>query len=216
MMKKMRYIAALTLVVLITSGCADDSDAARSKPGNGSKTIDDLIAEQNAASDMSSLIAEYGEYEEEDEDASYDDILGASDSSAAASSFHTAEEIDVEGDYVDLTKQSSTMIYTTVYNMMYYPENFVGKTIKMTGNYSEYIAEDTGKRYFACIIKDATACCSQGVEFELTEDYKYPDNYPKEADPITVEGVFDLYKEGEYQYCTLRIIIWHLFQAFRA
>ncbi len=88
--------------------------------------------------------------------------------------------------------------------MMYYPENFVGKTIKMTGNYSEYIAEDTGKRYFACIIKDATACCSQGVEFELTEDYKYPDNYPKEADPITVEGVFDLYKEGEYQYCTLR------------
>ncbi|MBR4641034.1 MAG: hypothetical protein IKO79_10790 [Butyrivibrio sp.] len=204
MMKKMRYIAALTLVVLITSGCADDSDAARSKPGNGAKTIDDLIEEQNAASDMSSLIAEYGEYEEEDEDASYDDILGASDSSAAASSFHTAEEIDVEGDYVDLTKQSSTMIYTTVYNMMYYPENFVGKTIKMTGNYSEYIAEDTGKRYFACIIKDATACCSQGVEFELTEDYKYPDNYPKEADPITVEGVFDLYKEGEYQYCTLR------------
>ena len=204
MMKKMRYIAALTLVVLITSGCADDSDAARSKPGNGAKTIDDLIAEQNAASDMSSLIAEYGEYEEEDEDASYDDILGASDSSAATSSFHTAEEIDVEGDYVDLTKQSSTMIYTTVYNMMYYPENFVGKTIKMTGNYSEYIAEDTGKRYFACIIKDATACCSQGVEFELTEDYKYPDNYPKEADSITVEGVFDLYKEGEYQYCTLR------------
>ena len=204
MMKKMRYIAALTLVVLITSGCADDSDAARSKPGNGAKTIDDLIEEQNAASDMSSLIAEYGEYEEEDEDASYDDILGASDSSAAASSFHTAEEIDVEGDYVDLTKQSSTKIYTTVYNMMYYPENFVGKTIKMTGNYSEYIAEDTGKRYFACIIKDATACCSQGVEFELTEDYKYPDNYPKEADPITVEGVFDLYKEGEYQYCTLR------------
>lgn len=203
-MKKMRYIAVLMLVVLITSGCADDSDAARSKPGNGAKTIDDLIAEQNAASDMSSLIAEYGEYEEEDEDASYDDILGASDSSAAASSFHTAEEIDVEGDYVDLTKQSSTMIYTTVYNMMYYPENFVGKTIKMTGNYSEYIAEDTGKRYFACIIKDATACCSQGVEFELTEDYKYPDNYPKEADPITVEGVFDLYKEGEYQYCTLR------------
>ena len=204
MMKKMRYIAALTLVVLITSGCADDSDAARSKPGNGAKTIDDLIAEQNATSDMSSLIAEYGEYEEEDEDASYDDILGASDSSAATSSFHTAEEIDVEGDYVDLTKQSSTMIYTTVYNMMYYPENFVGKTIKMTGNYSEYIAEDTGKRYFACIIKDATACCSQGVEFELTEDYKYPDNYPKEADSITVEGVFDLYKEGEYQYCTLR------------
>ncbi|WP_051594217.1 hypothetical protein [Butyrivibrio sp. AE3003] len=202
MMKKMRYIAVMTLVVLITSGCADDSSAVSSRPGSGAKTVDDVIAEQMAASDMSSLIAEYGEYEEDD--ASYGDTSGASDNSAAATSFHTAEEIKVDGDYVDLTKQSSTMIYTTVYNMMYYPENFVGKTIKMTGNYSEYVAEDTGKRYFACIIKDATACCSQGVEFELTSDYKYPDNYPKEEDPITVEGVFDLYEEGQYQYCTLR------------
>ena len=203
MMKKMRYIAVMTLVVLITSGCADDSSAVSSRLGSGAKTVDDVIAEQMAASDMSSLIAEYGEYEEDD-DASYGDTSGASDNSAAATSFHTAEEIKVDGDYVDLTKQSSTMIYTTVYNMMYYPENFVGKTIKMTGNYSEYVAEDTGKRYFACIIKDATACCSQGVEFELTSDYKYPDNYPKEEDPITVEGVFDLYEEGQYQYCTLR------------
>ncbi|MBO4912696.1 MAG: hypothetical protein J5504_08220 [Butyrivibrio sp.] len=200
-MKKMRYIAMLTAIVLITSGCADDSNGVKSRSGGGPKTVDDVIAEQMAASDMSSLIAEYGEYEEEDEDASYDDILGASDSS---SSVPSAEEIDVDGDYVDLTKLSATMIYTTVYNMMYYPEKFVGKTIKMNGNYSEYVDEATGKRYHACIIKDATACCSQGVEFELTADYKYPDNYPKEEDPVTVEGVFELYKEGEYQYCTLR------------
>ena len=39
---------------------------------------------------------------------------------------------------------------------------------------------------------------------ELTDNYKYPDDYPKEGDDVTVEGVFDLYKEGEYQYCTLR------------
>ena len=201
MMRKMRYMAILTAIVLITSGCGDDSNGVKSRSGGGPKTVDDVIAEQIAASDMSSLIAAYGE---EDEDASYDDIIGASDSSTVASSVPAAEEIDVDGDYVDLTKLSATMVYTTVYNMMYYTEKFVGKTIKMTGNYSEYIDEATGKRYYACIIKDATACCSQGVEFELTSDYKYPDNYPKEEDLITVEGVFDLYKEGEYDYCTLR------------
>ena len=75
--------------------------------------------------------------------------------------------------------------------MMYYPEKFVGKTIKMNGNYSEYVDEATGKRYHACIIKDATACCSQGVEFELTADYKYPDNYPKEDAEFAVSYLED-------------------------
>ena len=50
-MKKMRYIAVLMLVVLITSGCADDSSGARSKPGSGAKSVDDVIAEQIAASE---------------------------------------------------------------------------------------------------------------------------------------------------------------------
>ena len=198
-MKKMRYIAVLMLVVLITSGCADDSSGARSKPGSGAKSVDDVIAEQIAASEASSLADDY----DDSEDDSSEDMT-SSDIDPSESFGASIEEVDVEGDYIDLTKLSTTMIYTTVYNMMYYPENFVGKTIKMTGNYSEYVDEATGKRYYACIIKDATACCSQGVEFELTDNYKYPDDYPKEGDDITVEGVFDLYKEGEYQYCTLR------------
>ena len=199
-MKKMRYIAVLMLFVLITSGCADDSSGARSKPGSGAKSVDDVIAEQIAASEASSLADDY----DDSEDDSSEDMTSSDIDPSESFGAPIEEEVDVEGDYIDLTKLSTTMIYTTVYNMMYYPENFVGKTIKMTGNYSEYVDEATGKRYYACIIKDATACCSQGVEFELTDNYKYPDDYPKEGDDITVEGVFDLYKEGEYQYCTLR------------
>ena len=117
----------------------------------------------------------------------------------AGSAGSTTEGVDV-----DLTIMSGTMVYSEVYNMVYYPEDYIGKKVKMNGLFSSYHDEATGKDYFACIISDATACCSQGIEFVLTDDYKYPDDYPKEGGNITVAGVFDTYMEGDGRYCTLR------------
>lgn len=105
---------------------------------------------------------------------------------------------------VDLTTLSGTMVYAEVYNMMISPKNYIGKTVKMNGTFTAYYDEDSGNYYFSCIIMDATACCSQGIEFILTDDYIYPDDYPEEGDTICVVGVFDTYKEGDYTYCTLR------------
>ena len=105
---------------------------------------------------------------------------------------------------VDLTKLSSTMVYSEVYNMMYNAPDYVGKVVKMRGLYSLYYDEGTGKYYHACIIQDATACCAQGIEFELTEDYRFPEDYPEVNDEVCVTGTFDIYYEGQYQYVTLR------------
>ena len=105
---------------------------------------------------------------------------------------------------VDLTALSSTMVYSEVYNMMTSPEDYIGKTVKMRGTYAVYHDEQTDKYYFACIIKDATACCAQGIEFELTDDYTYPDDYPEEGGEVCVVGAFDTYKEGSNTYATLR------------
>ncbi|SDA77005.1 hypothetical protein SAMN02910275_02768 [Butyrivibrio sp. INlla18] len=131
--------------------------------------------------------------------------------SASTSSIPLPEEVDssvvlssIDGVDVDLTALSSTMVYSQVYNMMFYPENFIGKTIRMEGIYTEYFDQATGKRYLACFIMDATQCCSQGVEFELTSDYSYPDDYPTEGDTVVVQGVFDVYEEEGAEYCTLR------------
>jgi uncharacterized membrane protein YcgQ (UPF0703/DUF1980 family) len=96
------------------------------------------------------------------------------------------------------------MVYSEVWNMLVYPENYIGKTVKMDGALAIYHDEDTDKNYFACVISDATACCSQGIEFALTEDYTYPDDYPEEGGKICVTGVFDTYEEDGYIYCTLR------------
>ena len=76
--------------------------------------------------------------------------------------------------------------------------------MKMEGSFASYHDEASGNYYFACIIMDATACCSQGMEFVLTDDYTYPDDYPEEGEDICVIGVFDIYNEDGLTYGTLR------------
>ena len=64
--------------------------------------------------------------------------------------------------------------------------------------------EKPDKYYFTCIVQDATACCAQGIEFIMTDDYKYPDDYPEDGSEITVVGTFDTYEENGNTYATLR------------
>ena len=110
---------------------------------------------------------------------------------------------------VDLTALSSTMVYSEVFNMMVSPESYAGKTVKMRGQFALYQAVD-GKGnlipdqiYFACVIADATACCSQGLEFILVGEHSYPDDYPELGTEITVIGTFQTYEENGHMYCHL-------------
>ncbi|MCR5321715.1 MAG: hypothetical protein K6E85_00285 [Lachnospiraceae bacterium] len=109
-----------------------------------------------------------------------------------------------EGIDIDLTQLSGNMVYSEVYYMLVMPEEYMGKTIRMSGTFYPYHDELTGKDYFACVIMDATACCANGLEFELPEEYTYPDHCPDEGAEIEVTGVFDLYEEDDDLYCILR------------
>ncbi len=111
---------------------------------------------------------------------------------------NTAVAVNSEKADIDLTQLSSTMVYSEVYNMMTAPENYIGKKVKMSGQFAVY-----QQTYFACVIADATACCQQGLEFILGENKKYPDDYPAADSTITVVGEFQTYYEGEKMYCHL-------------
>ena len=103
---------------------------------------------------------------------------------------------------IDLTKLNSTMVYSQVYNMTNEPDNFMGQTVRMSGNFAIYQNPETGKRYYACLIADAAACCSQGIEF-VCDGLSYPNDYPDAGAQITVEGVFDRYEEDGMTYVQL-------------
>lgn len=104
---------------------------------------------------------------------------------------------------VDLTQLSSTMVFAEVYNMMVIPQDYVGKTIKMQGQFAVYEDEATGNRYFAVIIADATACCEQGLEFVWSGEHDYPNDYPEVGATIEVTGEFQTYEENDATYCHL-------------
>ncbi len=129
------------------------------------------------------------------------DPVTAADGMAEAAGETAAENGAID---VDLTVMSSTMVYSQVYNMMLRPDEFTGKTIKMDGIFSFYHDDQTGKDYYACIVQDATACCAQGIEFELAGEHVYPDDYPENGGYICVAGEFDTYHEGGYTYGILR------------
>ncbi|MDR0490450.1 MAG: hypothetical protein LBH28_04300 [Oscillospiraceae bacterium] len=97
-------------------------------------------------------------------------------------------------DFVDLTALNSTMVYAEVYNIMSYPDDYMGKTIKMSGLYSAANDDEAGPYYHFVVIEDATACCQQGLEFKWSGDHVYPDDYPEENAKIEVTGAFGSYE----------------------
>jgi hypothetical protein len=96
---------------------------------------------------------------------------------------------------VDLTALSSTMVYAEVYNMMTSPDDYIGKTIKMSGPYYASYYEETEQYYHYVVIEDATACCQQGLEFVWSGEHSYPADYPDDNTRVEVTGVFDSYEE---------------------
>lgn len=98
------------------------------------------------------------------------------------------EKILTETVDVDLTKLSPTMVYSAVFDIVENPADYRGKTIKFRGKY--FVAHDPAKDEYhhSCVIWDATACCMQGMEFELAEGA-----YPKNESEITLIGKFDTY-----------------------
>lgn len=111
-----------------------------------------------------------------------------------------------DGIDIDITVLSSTMVYSVVYSMISAPSDYLGMVVKMDGQFAYFHDDYTGNDYYSCIIQDATACCSQGLEFvpEDADNYTYPDDFPAVGDQITVTGTFDIYQENGITYCTLR------------
>ena len=65
-----------------------------------------------------------------------------------------------DGVDVDLTSLSSTMVYSEVYNMMNAPGDYIGKTIKMTGQFVYYETTDTKAQIFFCFFSCFLIRCS--------------------------------------------------------
>lgn len=119
-------------------------------------------------------------------------------SSVSLSSSYGATKPDI-----DLTRFSSVMVYSGLFNVLCNPSAYNGKIIKLKGQFAFVHDEETGENYYGVEVMDASACCAIGLDFVLKGSYEYPQDYPKVGDVITVSGKFEQYKDGEEIFCRL-------------
>ena len=198
-MNKYRGIYGVILGVMIAGalsacGSAEATQTFDTKSRRGvSEVLEEAMSEAESKETAIEESALYGENEEKPDEAV----------NPEKETFNGAEQKEADGIDVDLSEMSGTMVFAEVYNMMMDPMSYIGKTVKMNGSFAVYHDDEKNKDHYACIIRDATACCEQGVEFMLRDDCDFPDEYPKEGEEITVTGEFKTYKDGEYTYWAL-------------
>ncbi len=134
------------------------------------------------------------------------DISNIESSTQTASADVKGEEPKTDGqvDY-DLSSMGPDMVYATIYQMMIDPKSYVGKSFKVTGNYYSSYSKENDQYYHFCMVKDAAACCAQGLELLWADDnMNKHENCPDEEALVTVEGVFETYEEGQNTYGRLK------------
>jgi len=206
-MHKNKLLAVLGVIFLsaLIAGCHGTSEKAGERITQNKQTVKSIMEEASNGTQDTSVSEEPITNEQTTIDAS--DVVTEDTNAEAVDTMDTS--LSMEEDFIDLTKLNSIMVYTEVYNMMYYPENFEGKTVKAKGmfNYCEATEEEKAlygnDYYYYTVIQDATACCQQGLEFVLKEDPGFPENYPKVGQDVTVCGRFEIYYEGETMYAHL-------------
>ena len=106
------------------------------------------------------------------------------------------EDADLSVD-IDLTAMDSDMVYATVYQMIYGdPDAYVGKTFKAAGTLTIATSSVTDLLYPYVLIKDALACCQQGLEFQWGEGvHTSAEDFAEEGSEIEVTGTFETYME---------------------
>ena len=199
-MVNIKKIIAVAVCVLLLTGCGS-SKASRISNGNSV----DKVLESQAAADSEKSSSDKGTDNESASQNNSDAEDGEkttdnSDSNTTAGDEEADKNVDI-----DLTVMDSDMVYATVYQLMFESKDYVGKTVKMKGTYYATWYERTAQYYHCVIIKDATACCAQGIEFIWGDgSHVYPDEYPADETEVEVTGEFEIYTEDGYEYCRLK------------
>lgn len=192
MKKILACIICLTLAFGVTA-CGKASD----KDSNGdTKIISDAKNKQeNSKSDTKKEVSK--------KEVNKKEVAGDAGKGKSSKSKSKTKDNKID---VDLNNLNANVVYSQVFLMMTEPDKFIGKRIRMSGQFNVYAAQEGNPsgvtEYYAIIIADAQACCQQGIEF-VWPGHTYPEGFPEVKSNASVTGIFEVYEENGKKYCRL-------------
>ena len=101
---------------------------------------------------------------------------------------------------LDFTKMNYNIASGVIFDMMIAPQKYKDKTMKIHGQFYTEVHND--KRIFAILIWDLTGCCPTGMTIVPLSSMKYPADFPKQDEYVTVVGTLELLEmDGEETLC---------------
>lgn len=169
----MRKYFVLILLVLSLVACGNTED---------NKPIDDLIDAES-----SNETPEVGEY-----------IQIPQNQLNKEKDYSALDHIKVD-ENISILPQS--LAFAQVQRMMYYPKEYEGLTVKITGTYYCEIIPELNILIRAVMLMDETSCCQGYFELEFPEGTDYPDL----GEEIMVVGSYAAHNDGQYDYGVLTV-----------
>lgn len=116
--------------------------------------------------------------------------------------YRNAEFTTLDNAVVDYNfkEMSATVAYSQSLMMMYEPQDYWGKTMRIDGSYMCMNTPEFGDVHVLLIL-DETNCCQGFVEFYLPEG----STYPASGDPMGVVGTFILVDDPQGDYSILEV-----------
>ena len=113
----------------------------------------------------------------------------------------TAAVVTTKVDY-DLSEMNFTMISSLFFQMLIESETYENKTFKIKGKFQSFDNEEdpTALPYFSVIMNDATMCCQEGIDFVWEGNHKWPEDYPKPDQEITIVGKYIVTETDGFTY----------------
>ena len=118
---------------------------------------------------------------------------------------------DEKNEMIDISQFSKTMAFAEMSNIYFSPEEYIGRSIKVKGEFGFFQASDNTSKpipdqyRFLVILADEMGCCGVAMEFIPKEEYKFPEDFPPKEDFITITGMITKDK-NEYGQEDVRIV----------
>ncbi len=112
---------------------------------------------------------------------------------------------------INLSHFNPNLLYAEVYNMSQNPQNYIGKTIKLIGQFGYYQKFDNSGRPLPesripiCIIGDAMGCCWIEIRLMPINEAEFFQNYPAHDSTIVITGICDITYNQQLQSSSLLI-----------